>query len=239
MLEQLDLEHLPRHVAVIMDGNGRWAKKRLMQRFQGHRNAINAVRTTIETATQLKLTSLTLFAFSTENWKRPSQEIAVLMELLSEYLQKELKTLNENNICFRAIGDHTRLPDFVQKHLLRTLESTANNTGMILNLALNYGGRAEITRAIQMIVKQAQKEALVAEQIDEDFVSRFMYTAGIPDPDLIIRTSGEQRISNFLLWQSAYSELYFTKTLWPDFTQDDFYEALHVFQQRQRRLGGV
>ncbi len=239
MLEQLNLERLPRHVAVIMDGNGRWAKKRFMQRFQGHRTAVRAVRTTVEAAAELKLTSLTLYAFSTENWKRPSQEIEVLMDLFSEYLQKELENLHRNNICFRVIGDRTGLPGFLQGHLTRTLEITAENTGMILNLALNYGGRAEIIRAVHLIVKQTQENSLSLEQIDEELVSKFMYTSGIPDPDLIIRTSGEQRLSNFLIWQSAYSEFYFTDILWPDFSQDDFYKALHVYQQRQRRLGGV
>ncbi len=239
MLEQLDLEHLPRHVAIIMDGNGRWAKKRLMQRSQGHRNAINAVRSAVETAAELKLISLTLYAFSTENWKRPQKEISLLMDLFAEYLQKELDNLNRNNICFRLIGDRSGLPDFLQKYLNHTLEFTADNSGMVLNLALNYGGRAEIIRAIQLIAKQAQQRSLSPDLIDEAFVSKYMYTADLPDPDLIIRTSGEHRISNFLLWQSAYSEFYFTDILWPDFTQNDFYEALHVFQQRQRRLGGV
>ncbi|MBF0276275.1 MAG: isoprenyl transferase [SAR324 cluster bacterium] len=239
MLEQLDLEHLPRHVAVIMDGNGRWAKRRFMQRFQGHRNAVKAVRTTVETAAELKLHSLTLYAFSTENWKRPSQEIDVLMNLFSEYLQKELDNLHRNNICFRVIGDRSGLPGFLQNHLTRTLDTTAENKGMILNLALNYGGRAEITRAIQLIVKRCRESSLPIEQIDEAFVSQYMYTSGIPDPDLIIRTSGEQRLSNFLIWQSAYSEFYFTEILWPDFSKDDFFKALLDFQQRQRRLGGV
>ncbi len=239
MLDQLDLNRLPRHVAVIMDGNGRWAKKRFLQRFQGHRNAINAVRTTITTAAELHLTSLTLYAFSTENWKRPPKEISVLMDLLVEYLQKELDTMNENNIRFRAIGDYAKLPDFVQKHLQHTFQSTANNTGMVLNLALNYGGRAEIIRAIQLIMKGVQEKSVLPDQIDEKLVSSFMYTSDLPDPDLIIRTSGEQRISNFLLWQSAYSEFYFTDVLWPDFTKEDFYKALLEFQQRQRRMGGT
>ena len=222
-----------------MDGNGRWAKKRFMPRTQGHRNAVKAVRTTVETAAQLKLFSLTLYAFSTENWKRPSHEVEMLMELLAEYLQKEWNTLAENNICFRVIGDCKALPDFVQKHLSHALESTAQNTGMVLNIALNYGGRAEITRAVQLIVQHAQKHPLTADEIDEGFVSQFMYTADIPDPELIIRTSGEHRISNFLLWQSAYAEFYFTETLWPDFTENDFYQALYAFQTRQRRLGGI
>ncbi|MBF0287356.1 MAG: isoprenyl transferase [SAR324 cluster bacterium] len=239
MLDQLDLNRLPRHVAVIMDGNGRWAKKRLLQRFQGHRNAINAVRTTITTAAELHLTSLTLYAFSTENWKRPPKEISVLMNLLVEYLQKELDTMNKNNICFRAIGDYGKLPDFVQEYLQHTFQSTENNTGMVLNLALNYGGRAEIIRAIQILMKEVQEKSLSPDQIDEKLISSFMYTADLPDPDLIIRTSGEQRISNFLLWQSAYSEFYFTDVLWPDFTKDDFYKALFEFQQRQRRMGGT
>jgi len=239
MKEKLNLDHLPRHVGVIMDGNGRWAKKRLMQRFQGHQNATKSVRMMVETSAELHLQALTLYAFSTENWKRPLKEVSALMQLLSDYLQKELRTLDDNNICFRVIGDSEKLPNFVQEKLRITLDSTANNTGMVLNLALNYGGRAEIVHAIQAIVKEKEEGRLNMDEIDEVLVSKHMYTGGLPDPDLIIRTSGEQRISNFLLWQIAYSEFYFTDILWPDFKKEDYYEALYVFQQRQRRLGGV
>lgn len=239
MIEKLNLGNLPSHVGVIMDGNGRWAKKRLMQRFQGHQNAIKSVRMIVETSAELQLKALTLYAFSTENWRRPPLEVSALMKLLSEYLQKELETLHTNNICFRVIGDSEKLPDFVQGNLKTTLESTANNTGMVLSLALNYGGRAEIIHAIQAIVKEKEAGRLNIDDIDESLVSKYMYTGGLPDPDLIIRTSGEQRISNFLLWQAAYSEFYFTDILWPDFKKEDYYEALYVFQQRQRRLGGT
>lgn len=239
MEDQLDLDLLPRHVAVIMDGNGRWAKKRLMQRFRGHQNGIRAVRTTVETAAELKLEALTLYAFSTENWKRPRKEISVLMNLLTEYLQKELNNLNKNNIRLQVIGDGSHLPDFVQGPLANTLEITKKNTGMVLNLALNYGGRAEILRAVRTIIQEYQASPFDLERIDEDFMSERLYTAGLPEPDLIIRTSGELRTSNFLTWQAAYAELYFTEVLWPDFKREDFIEALIEFQKRNRRLGGV
>lgn len=239
MEEQLDLEQLPRHVAIIMDGNGRWAKKRLLKRFRGHQNAIKAVRTTVETAAELKLTALTLYAFSTENWKRPAQEISVLMNLLTEYLQKELSTLNNNNIRLKIIGDRKALPDFVQGPLSHTLEDTSTNTGMVLTLALNYGGRAEMIHAIQSILKQSQNTSIDPQAIDEAFIAKHLYTSDLPDPDLIIRTSGEKRISNFLLWQSAYAEFYFTEVLWPDFSRADFIHALKEFQLRNRRMGGI
>ncbi len=236
---QLDLNQLPQHVAIIMDGNGRWARKRFMARYQGHRNAVKAVRTTVEAAAELHLTALTLYAFSTENWKRPQEEVSVLMNLFSEYLQKELGTLTRNNIRFQIIGDRSRLPNFIHDPLDNTLSATKNNTGMTLNLAVNYGGRAEIVRGVQLLVQQVQKDSIPVDQIDEAYFSQFLYTSDIPDPELLIRTSGEQRISNFLLWQAAYAEFYFTETLWPDFTRDEFYQALLAYQQRHRRLGGV
>ena len=239
MLEQLDLSQLPKHVAIIMDGNGRWAQQRVMPRFQGHRSAVKAVRTTVETAAELKLTALTLYAFSTENWKRPESEVSLLMDLLAEYLQKELRTMLQNNIRLRLIGDRSELPSFIDGPLNRALKETATNTGMVLNLAVNYGGRAELTRALRLILEKFQQEPFALDQINESLVAQFLYTSGLPDPDLIIRTSGEYRISNFLLWQSAYAEYYFTEVLWPDFDQDEFYRALLAFQQRHRRLGGI
>ncbi|MGK5093913.1 isoprenyl transferase [Deltaproteobacteria bacterium TL4] len=239
MLAQLDLSCLPKHVAIIMDGNGRWAQKQVMPRFHGHRSAVKAVRITVETAAELHLTALTLYAFSTENWKRPKKEVSVLMNLLAEYLQKELETMLKNNIQLRLIGDRTKLPDFIHEPLDRALQSTHLNTGMVLNLAVNYGGRAEIIRAVQQIMLKVQNEHLAVDQIDETLISQMMYTGDLPDPDLVIRTSGEYRISNFLLWQSAYAEYYFTEVLWPDFNQEEFYKALSSFQQRHRRMGGL
>lgn len=239
ILEKIDLDKLPKHVAIIMDGNGRWARKRLMPRFQGHRNAIKAVRTTVETAAELKLTALTLYAFSTENWTRPKKEISILMDLFAEYLQKELDNMMQNNIQLRVIGDRAGLPAFLEGPLTKTLSSTSQNNGMVLNLAVNYGGRAELIRAMQMILEKDREEKIQLEAIDEDFISQYTYTPDLPDPDLIIRTSGELRISNFLLWQSAYSEFYSTEVLWPDFNKEIFFEALYEFQQRQRRIGGI
>lgn len=239
MIEKIDLKRLPQHVAIIMDGNGRWARKRFLPRFQGHKSAVKAVRDVVTTAAELGLTALTLYAFSTENWKRPKKEISVLMELFAEYLVKELNTLNDNNIKFKIIGDRNKLPDFIHGPLDTTLKTTADNTGMVFHLAVNYGSRAEITSAVKNIAVKIAEKSLSPDEINESLISQNLYTSGVPDPDLIIRTSGEQRISNFLLWQSAYSEFYFTDILWPDFKKTDLYKAIYVFQQRQRRIGGT
>jgi undecaprenyl diphosphate synthase len=235
----LDPQRLPRHVGIIMDGNGRWAQRRKIPRFQGHRNAVKAVRSTVETAAELQLEALSLYAFSTENWVRPQKEVSVLMELLYEYLHKELKTMLDNNVRLQLAGDISRLPNFLQDPLQRTLEMTQNNSGLTLNLALNYGGRAELVRAVQHIAELVQQGALQPEAIDEATMTRHLYTANLPDPDLIIRTSGEQRLSNFMLWQAAYAEFYYTEVLWPDFNREDFLNALLCFQQRHRRMGDV
>ncbi len=237
--DQIDLDRLPQHIAIIMDGNGRWAKKRLFPRFQGHRNAVRAVRDTVEIAVELKLPVLTLYAFSTENWSRPKREVSTLMDLFAEYLDKELATMLQHGVRFRVLGDRNGLPDFVQERLSKALAATAANPGLLLNLAVNYGGRAELVRGMRLIAEQVRAGQLAPDDITEALVSDYTYTAGVPDPDLIIRTSGEQRTSNFLTWQSAYSELYFTETLWPDFTKADFVEAIRVFQSRDRRMGGV
>ena len=236
---QLDLTRLPQHVGIIMDGNGRWAQQRLIPRFQGHRNAVRAVRTVVETAAELGLQVLTLYAFSTENWVRPRQEINVLMELLHEYLQKELGTMLENNVSMRISGDPTRLPEFLQKPLEDALKLTEINTGLTLNLALNYGGRTELVRAMQQMARKIEGGELRVGEINEETINQHLYTSGLPDPDLIIRTSGEQRLSNFLIWQAAYAEFYYTEVLWPDFTKEDFHKALAAYQQRQRRMGDI
>ena len=220
-----------------MDGNGRWAEKRLYPRVYGHRNAVKAVRATVEAAAELKLKVLTLYAFSTENWQRPEKEVSELMDLFAEYLQKELQTMLENNVRFLVVGDRSGLPNFLQNPLQHALESTSSNTGLLLNLAVNYGGRAELVRAVKNICIQAKSGQLHEDQIDEALISRHTYTPDVPDPDLIIRTSGERRMSNFLIWQAAYSEYYFTEVLWPEFSKEDFYRALREFQQRDRRMG--
>ena len=235
--ELLDPSRMPRHVGIIMDGNGRWATERRYPRVYGHRNAVKAVRATVEAAVELELEVLTLYAFSTENWKRPAQEVSTLMDLFAEYLQKELKTMLDNNVQFQVAGESQGLPQFLQQPLNHALESTSENTGLLLNLAVNYGGRAELVRAVKKISSLVQSGNLNLEEINEDLISEHTFTPGIPDPDLIIRTSGEKRLSNFLIWQAAYSEYFFTDVLWPDFDKEDFFQALLEFQKRNRRLG--
>ncbi len=238
-LEKLDLQRLPKHVAIIMDGNGRWATKRLIPRFHGHRNAVKSVRATVEAAVELGLEVLTLYAFSTENWQRPKNEVTALMNLFFEFLEKEIETMLKNNVRFKIVGDRDGLPDFLQDRLGKVLEQTSNNTGLMLNLAINYGGRSELVRAVKQIAASVQQGHLQISAIDEALISSNTYTVGDPDPDFVIRTSGEIRLSNFLIWQAAYSEFYFTDVLWPDFTKEDFYTALLEFQNRQRRMGGT
>jgi len=237
LLRRLDRTRMPRHVAIIMDGNGRWAKARGLPRVEGHRAGVDAVRDTVESAAQLGLEVLTLYAFSVENWKRPRYEVWTLMNLLKEYVRRELETLVKNNIRFQVIGRMEELDPSVVKELKVALERTAHCSGMTFNIALNYSGRCEIVDACRRIVADwaAGKHA----DIDEETLGRYMYTAGQPDPDLLIRTSGELRVSNFLLWQIAYAEIWVTPTLWPDFRRGDLYEAILAFQQRDRRYGGV
>lgn len=229
--------NIPNHVAVIMDGNGRWAKKKGKMRVFGHRNGVKAVRQTIEAAAEIGVKVLTLYAFSSENWKRPRKEVETLMSLLASSLRKEFSSLQENNIQLRAIGDLKNLPIKAQKELQEVIDSTAQNDRMILNLALSYGSQAEIVQAVQCISKKVVNNELSIENIDKNTINNHLYTFSLPDVDFLIRTSGEQRISNFLLWQIAYAELYFTETLWPDFSKKDFYEAIATYQKRERRYG--
>lgn len=231
--EKIDLSKLPRHIAVIMDGNGRWAKRRKLPRIFGHKAGISSVRETVETCAELKIEVLTLYAFSTENWARPKAEVNALMSLLKLYLQKEYANMMKNGIRLNAIGDISVLPEGPRKALLDIMEKTGNNSGLVLNLALNYGGRQEILNAVNKVIKEK------LAKVDEETFKKYLYTKDFPDPDLLIRTSGEMRLSNFLLWQSAYTELYITETLWPDFRAKDLYEAIIEFQKRERRYGGV
>lgn len=231
--------NLPKHIAIIMDGNGRWAKQKGLPRTMGHRSGIKSVRRVVEACVELKIPVLTLYAFSIENWRRPKAEISTLMRLLSEFLEKEIQEMNEQDIRFTAIGRLEQLPDFVQKRLRRTIEATAANKGLVLNLALNYGGRSEIVDAAKKMAERVRKGEISLDQIDEASFSKFLYTDGLPDPDLLIRTSGEMRISNFLLWQISYSEIVVTKKLWPDFTKGDLQEAIGEFQRRERRFGAT
>lgn len=239
LLEAIPSERFPRHVAIIMDGNGRWAKRRGLPRVEGHRAGIEAVRSTVEAAARLEIPVLTLYAFSTENWRRPRWEVLTLMDLLKEYLQRELATLLEHNIRFRAIGRLHELEPEIQQGLAQAMELTAGNTGLFFQIALNYSGRAELLDALREAVRQAQAGTLQPEEVDEAWVEAHLATAGTPDPDLLIRTSGEMRISNFLLWQIAYTELYVTPVLWPDFRARHLIEALADFATRERRFGGV
>lgn len=235
LLAVIDLSRLPRHVAVIMDGNGRWAKRRHLPRVAGHRAGVEAVRATVDTAARLGIEVLTLYAFSVENWKRPAYEIEALMTFLKEYLRKEINNLDRNNIRFQTIGRTYEMDESVQRELCSAIKQTADNTGTLLNVALNYSGRVEMIDAVRAIVLEGKK----TEEITDAEISRHLYTKDLPDPDLMIRTSGEMRISNFLLWQLAYSEIYITETLWPDFRRPHFFEAIIDFQKRERRYGGL
>ena len=239
LLRAIDFTRLPRHVAIIMDGNGRWAKLRHKNRVEGHRAGIDAVRDTVETAARLGLEVLTLYAFSIENWKRPQSEIKTLMGLLKHYLRSELETLLRNEIRFRVVGRAQELAKDVRDELTRAEERTASNGGLQFNIALNYGGRAEITDAVKGLFAELLRNGRDPEQIDEEALAAHLYTAGQPDPDLLIRTSGELRISTFLLWQIAYSEIWVTDVLWPDFRRRHLLQAIADFQKRERRYGGI
>jgi undecaprenyl diphosphate synthase len=230
-------EKLPLHVAIIMDGNGRWAKKKGNKRIFGHRNGVEAVRDTVEGAAELGIKFLTLYAFSTENWKRPKDEVNALMSLLVSTINSETKTLIENNVRLLSIGDSESLPVSVKKQLNETIEITSGNTGLTLVLALSYSARWEIVNAVKNISHDIKNNKLNESELDENMFSKYLTTASIPDPELLVRTSGEFRISNFLLWQIAYSELFFTETLWPDFRRENLYEAILDFQKRERRFG--
>jgi undecaprenyl diphosphate synthase len=235
--ERIKKNYLPRHIAIIMDGNGRWAQKRGNKRIFGHKNSVAAVRDTVEAAAELGIEYLTLFAFSTENWRRPKSEITALMSLLVSTIQSEAKTLMENNIRLLSIGNIASLPEGVQEQLQKAVSLTAGNTGLTLVLALSYGARSEIISAIKKLVKDIEANKIMADDINNSIFEKYLDTAGFPEPELLIRTSGEYRISNFLLWQIAYTELYFTQTLWPDFRREHLYEALLSFQSRERRFG--
>jgi undecaprenyl diphosphate synthase len=239
LLSAIDPERLPRHIAVIMDGNGRWAQRRGKPRVEGHRSGIASVREAVETCARLEIDALTLYAFSVENWKRPRFEVVTLMNLLKEYLRRELQNLIDNDIRFRVVGRMNELEPSVQKELIGGLAATSACRGMTFNIALNYGGRTEIVDACRSLAQDVAAGRLTPEQIDEETLGSRLSTAGIPDPDLLIRTSGEMRVSNFLLWQIAYSEIWVTPTLWPDFRKKDLYEAILAFQKRERRYGGV
>ena len=235
LVRRVDFTRLPRHVAIIMDGNGRWAATRHLPRVEGHRAGTEAVRSSVETSARLGISVLTLYAFSVENWKRPDSEIAALMGLLKHYLRRELKLLLKNNIQFRVIGQRERLAPDVRDELAATEARTAGNSGMIFNIALSYGGRAEIVDA----ARRAIREGVSAESLDESTFGSLLYTAGQPDPDLLIRTSGEMRVSNFLLWQIAYAEIWVTDALWPDFRARHLLEAIIDYQKRDRRYGAI
>jgi undecaprenyl diphosphate synthase len=239
LLEKIDLRQLPEHLAVIMDGNGRWAQRRHLPRIAGHRTGVKTAREIIETCARLKLPCLTLYAFSLENWRRPQTEVDFLMRLLREYLKRELPSIHKNNIRLLIIGRSEQLPEAVRKDIQTAMSLTARNTGMKLVVALNYGGRAELVDAFNIILQQVRSNGMAAFQADEQTISEHLYTAGLPDPDLLIRTSGEMRVSNFLLWQIAYAEIYVTETLWPDFSRARLLEALVDFQKRERRYGGL
>ncbi len=233
----IDLTRLPQHIAIIMDGNGRWARKHGKNRIFGHTNGVSSVRETSEGCAELGVKYLTLYAFSTENWNRPVTEVSALMTLLLKTIKSELKTLLKNDIRLKVIGDMSKLPAGVAKELTDAMQNTANNTRMDLILALNYSGKSEIVRAVKMISEKVAKGEIKPEEVTEDLVSNNLYTAGIPDPELLIRTSGEKRVSNFMLWQLAYAEYFFTDVFWPDFTREDLYKAIIDFQNRERRFG--
>ena len=230
---------LPTHVAIIMDGNGRWAKQRGLPRIEGHRHGAESVRAVVRTAGEIGIKYLTLYAFSVENWSRPKEEVDTLMKYLARYLKKEAAELHKNNVRLEVIGQIYRLPEPVQQQLARTITALSRNNGLTLVLALSYGGRTEIVEAVRAIATEVERGDLDPAEIDEQVISQHLYTKNIPDPDLLIRTSGEMRVSNFLLWQISYAELVVTQTLWPDFRKKDLFEALEEFNRRHRRFGGL
>jgi undecaprenyl diphosphate synthase len=230
---------LPRHVAIIMDGNGRWAKKRMLPRSLGHRAGVEALRGVITMSSDIGIEVLTLYAFSTENWARPQDEVGVLMDLLVEFLNKEIAELHENEVNIRFMGDVDKFPERCKAAIENAIELTRNNKGLIVNIALNYGGRHELVRALKSILEEAGKGSIDKASIDEGTISDVLYTAGLPDPDLLIRTSGEMRLSNFMLYQSSYSELYIPDTLWPDFDEAEYEKALLEYSKRKRRYGKI
>jgi undecaprenyl diphosphate synthase len=237
LVQQINTSTLPKHLAIIMDGNGRWAKQKGLIRALGHEGGTKTVKVTVETCAKLGIENLTLYAFSTENWNRPKLEVETLMKLLISSLKKEIKTLQANNIKLNAIGNLTNLPLKVQKELQEVIDKTSENTRMTLTLALSYGAREELIQAVKKISNKVKNNIISEEAIDESIINQHLYTHNLPDVDLVIRTSGEHRISNFLLWQIAYAEFYFTDVLWPDFTENNLYEAIISYQKRERRFG--
>jgi undecaprenyl diphosphate synthase len=238
-MTSIDTRNLPRHVAIIMDGNGRWAKRRGLSRVKGHRKGSEAVRTVVRTSREIGILYLTLYAFSEENWKRPQREITALMALLKRFLKSELGELLENGIRLQCIGRIWKLPEDTRRILFETMEKTASNKDMVLTLALSYGGRQEILDAFRKMAVRIENQEITASDISEDLISHALYTGDMADPDLLIRTSGEYRISNFLLWQIAYTEIYITPTLWPDFTREEYMAAIRAYQKRDRRFGAA
>lgn len=234
----IDLEKIPAHVAIIMDGNGRWAQKRNLPHMAGHNAGMMAIKEIVKASSSLGVKHLTVYAFSTENWKRSTEEVSGIFKLLIIYIEKELKELHENNVKVRVLGDYEKLPKDAVKSLERSLETTKNNAGLQFNIALNYGGRDEILRSVKILAADVADGKLQADEITEDMIADNLYTAGIPDPDMIIRTSGEMRLSNYLLWQCAYSEFIFTDVLWPDFSKEEYEKTIEIFQNRKRRFGG-
>ena len=235
--QELDSDNIPTHVAIIMDGNGRWAQQRGMPRPMGHKVGVESVQSVVRAARVIGVKVLTLYAFSTENWKRPPLEVNALMGLLKTFLLRELETMVSNNVSLRCIGQKDRLPKEVRETLDRVIAETADNDGLIFNLALNYGSRVEIIDAVREVARKCETGELQSDAISEDLFAEHLYTSGLPDPDLLIRTGGEARLSNFLLWQASYSEIFFVDTLWPDFREDHLVEAIRVYQGRQRRFG--
>lgn len=235
----VDLDNIPRHIAIIMDGNGRWARKRGLPRVAGHRAGMRAVKEVTRAANDIGVKFLTLYAFSTENWKRPKEEVDFLMRLPQEYLLTELDELIEQNVQVRMLGKQDQLPRYTLEAVYEAQEKTKGNTGLVLNFALNYGSRDEMLRAIQRIAGEVQSGKIRCEDITESVLNRYLYTAGLPDPDLLIRTSGEVRLSNFMLWQLAYAEMFFSDVLWPDFSREEFFKAIYEYQHRNRRYGAL
>lgn len=237
--EQIDMNRIPKHIAIIMDGNGRWAKKRFLPRTAGHREGVERVSEIVEAASDLNVQCLSLYAFSTENWKRPKEEIDALMNLLILYINRELDRIHKNNIRMRVMGDVSKLPKNVAEKVQMAIEKTKDNTGMVLNIGLNYGGRDEIVRAVKNILADVKRGKLKEEDINSDMFSKYLYTSELPDPDLLIRPSGELRLSNFMLYQVAYTEFWFSEIYWPDFKPKNLYEAIIDYQKRDRRFGGI
>jgi len=237
--EKIDIDRIPKHIAIIMDGNGRWAKKRFLPRTAGHREGVERVSEIVEAACDLNIQCLSLYAFSTENWKRPKEEIDALMNLLVFYIDRELDRIHKNNIKMHVMGDISKLPKNVAYKVQMAIEKTKGNTGMVLNIGLNYGGRDEIVRAVKNILADVKKGKLKEEDITSDIFSKYLYTSELPDPDLLIRPSGELRLSNFMLYQVAYTEFWFSDIYWPDFKPKHLYEAIIDYQKRDRRFGGI